>query len=423
MDYCSFADRCPWAEPACREGEPPLEPLSTGSDHRTSCIRSDEMKELASEYLTDTERDTADSRPVPEQTGTTSGGGPGTDTPRLELRNLSKHFDQSSNILELIKRRFGAGEESPVRAVDGVDLTLRENEVQGIIGESGCGKSTLLSTVMGLHEPTSGELRINGTDVSELDDSDWKEIKQDVQIIFQDPFNTMNPQFTVREALREPLNIHDMDSSDSRLLDMLDRVHLTPPEEYIGRKESQLSGGEKQRVAIARALLLEPEIILADEPVSMLDVSTQASVLRLLRDLADDFDVSMLYVSHDLSTVSYICDRVNVMYLGRIIESGPTMEILSDPKHPYTQALRSAVPIPDPYHDRDWAQLSGTPGDVTDIPDGCRFKDRCPERMDICDERPVFRAVDGDVDHQTACHLYYDHESITADRPLQEVDH
>jgi len=176
----------------------------------------------------------------------------------------------------------------------------------------------------------------------------------------------------------------------------------------------QLSGGEKQRVSIARALIVEPDVILADEPVSMLDVSTQAAILQLLGDLTESFDVSMLYISHDLSTVSYVCDRVNVMYLGQIVERAPTKKLLDDPKHPYTQALINAIPIPDPHNDRTRTELRGSPGDPIDLPDGCRFKDRCPERMDVCDYEPQMVAVDDSGSHQTACHLYYDHEKRMA---------
>ena len=409
VDFCTFADRCPWSEPACREGAPPLEPVEPGSaGHATSCIRSDEMEDLASKYLEDDQGADA------ESTGATSreGGGGGTGETVLELQDLSRHFSQSSNIVESVRQRLFGDEASPVRAVDGVDLSLERNQVQGVIGESGCGKSTLLLTLMGEHSPTSGDVVFDGTPMSEFDKSDWKEYRRRVQIIFQDPFNTMNPHFTVRETLMEPLRIHDLPQDESRVVEVLEDVQLNPPEKYLDRKESQLSGGEKQRVAIARALILEPEVILADEPVSMLDVSTQASILRLLSDLTDDYDVSMLYVSHDLSTVSYVCDRINVMYLGRVVESAPTAPLLDDPKHPYTQALVDAIPIPDPHYDRGRTTVDGTPGNPIGMGEGCRFQDRCPDRMEICEKTPIDYEL-GD-DRQVACHLYYDHEELAA---------
>ncbi|MFB6354592.1 MAG: dipeptide ABC transporter ATP-binding protein [Halobacteriales archaeon] len=415
---CTFADRCPWAEPECRQGEPPLEPLEADPTQRTSCIRSHEMASLAAEYLED--------RGAEEATaGAKANGGPtaeATGEPVLELQNLSRHFDPTSNILETVRARFFGGDISPIRAVDGIDLELAPNEVQGVIGESGCGKSTLLLTLMGQYAPTDGDYRFNGESITEFDKSDWQEFRRRVQIIFQDPFNTMNPHFTVRQTLMEPLRIHGLPREEERLIQVLEDVRLNPPEQYLDRKEAQLSGGEKQRVAIARALILEPEVILADEPVSMLDVSTQASILRLLSDLTDEYDVSMLYVSHDLSTVSYVCDRINVMYLGRIVENAPTRTLLDEPKHPYTKALLQAIPMPDPHYDREWTKLPGAVGDASDLPSGCRFKDRCPERMDICDVRPLYRPVDGNEAHRTACHCYYDHEAVAGDEVAEAVE-
>ncbi|MFC6724098.1 ABC transporter ATP-binding protein [Halobium palmae] len=417
VDYCTFADRCPWAEPECREAAPPLESMPDGESHGVACFRSDEMESLAQEHL-DENDDRADQPDQPAHARATADGtdangtGMGTlrdgaDEPIVNLRGLQKHFKPTTNVLESVRTRLLGGEQNPVRAVDGVDLNLARNQIQGIIGESGCGKSTLLQTVMGKYDPTGGEILFDGQPVSEFGKKDWKEFRRRVQIIFQDPFNTLNPHFTVRETLLEPLRIHGLERSEERVLEMLEQVRLTPAEEYIDRNESQLSGGEKQRVSIARALILEPDVVLADEPVSMLDVSTQADVLDLLNELTDEYGVSMLYISHDLSTVSYVCDRVNVMYLGRIVESAPTMELLDDPKHPYTDALLQAIPVPDPHHHREWAELPGTPGDATDLGEGCRFKDRCPERMDVCDERPAYYDVEGSA-HNVACFLYDD---------------
>jgi len=332
----------------------------------------------------------------------------GTDArkPVLEVEGLQQHFEQSSSLLDLLPHRS----RNTVHAVDGVSLSLESNEVKGIIGESGCGKTTLLLTLMGLHDPTGGNFYFDGTDISTFSRADWKEFRSRVQVIFQDPFNSLDPKLTVREALMEPLRIHDRERKDERVHDVLEQVELHPPESYLDRFPGQLSGGELQRVCIARALILEPDVILADEPVSMLDVSTQAAILRLLSDLVEETGVGMIYVSHDISTVSYICDEINVMYLGRLIESGPTRQVLDDPKHPYTQALIGAVPIPDPNHHRERTELEGAPSDPIDVGEGCRFRDRCPERMDICEITPDVVTEDEATGHEVACHLYYDHD-------------
>jgi len=244
--------------------------------------------------------------------------------------------------------------------------------------------------------------------MSEFDKDDWLRYRRNVQIIFQDPFDSLDPKQRVRTILLEPLRIHGIDNKNERIHDILEQVNLGPAEQYLPLYPSQLSGGEKQRVAVARALILEPEIILADEPVSMLDVSTQAAVLRLLSHLTDEMGVSMVYISHDLSTVSYVCDSVSVMYLGRLVERAPMIKLIDDPKHLYTQALVNSIPIPDPYHERETIELQGSPREPIGLSEGCRFRDRCPERMDICDRTPMdVELGDG---RQTACHLYYDHE-------------
>ncbi|MWV38470.1 ABC transporter ATP-binding protein [Natrialba sp. INN-245] len=330
------------------------------------------------------------------------------DMPLLQVKNLEKYYDQQAGIVDWILRK----DSDPVQAVDGVSFSLDENESMGVIGESGCGKTTLIETLIGLHEPTSGEILFKGTDVSTFDKGDWKQFRREVQMIFQDPFNALDPKLTVRETLEEQLKIHDIDGRDRRIRDVLEQVELSPVDNYLDRLPKQLSGGQKQRVSIARALIVEPELILADEPVSMLDVSTQAAILQLLSDLIDDFGVSMVYISHDLSTVSYVCHQLQVMYLGRVVESGATEVVLNEPKHPYTRALLSAIPIPDSEAERERTELPGTPGDPINIGNGCRFRDRCPDRMEICDKTPESYSLS--TDHHVACHLHSEHEDLNA---------
>ena len=340
------------------------------------------------------------------------------DQPVIELEGLKKYFVQRESLWQTFKHSFTSSSPSRIRAVDDVSLTLAENQVQGIIGESGCGKTTLLKTLIGLYQPTGGEMYFNGRPVSEFDKRDWKEYRRRVQIVFQDPFNSMDPKYTVRATLKEQLDIHDIPHEEADFHNILEQVKLSPPEKYLDRYPHHLSGGEKQRVSIARALILEPEVILADEPVSMLDVSTQAAILQDLQDLTRDVGVSMLYISHDLSTVSYVCDQVNVMYLGRVVESAETEELLGEPRHPYTQALINAIPIPDPHYDREPTTISGTPSDPSNLPKGCRFKDRCPDRMDICDVAPRHVSPADESTASVACHLYNDHdtaEGVTVD--------
>lgn len=325
--------------------------------------------------------------------------------PLIRTRALTKKFNTGQSLRD---RLFGT-EEDPIIAVDDVSVALEPREIKGIIGESGCGKTTLLETIAGLYEPTSGEISYRGTPVDELSNQDRAEFRQKVSLIFQEPFNSLNPKFTVKKIVREPLIIHNMDDRERRVREALERANLTPPERFLGKRPQQLSGGERQRVAIARAIVSEPDIILADEPVSMLDVSIQASILKLLKELAADFDISILYISHDLSTVSYLCHEVNVMYLGRIVETAPTQELIDNPKHPYTRELLKAIPVPNPNIDRERTQIEAEPDPDVDVTTGCRFRDRCPERMDVCGEIPPM--LDVGENHHAACHLW--NEDVT----------
>lgn len=322
----------------------------------------------------------------------------------FELEDLAVHFDQSSNIVEGILDTI-RGNKSKVKAVDDVDVTLHPNEVQGVIGESGCGKSTLLKTMVGLEDPTAGEMFFQGQPMSKFGKEDWRAFRRNVQMIFQDPFNSLDPKYTVSDVLSEQLQIHSMKDTTATRREILRQVELNPPDSYLDKYPDELSGGEKQRVSIARALVVDPKVLLADEPVSMLDVSTQASILRLLSEIVSNNDMGMMYISHDISTVSYVCDYINVMYLGRLVEKASTESVLQEPKHPYTQALIQAVPIPDPHTDRDRVAIEGEIPDPLDVPTGCRFKDRCPERMEICDQMPENISIE-DGDRHVSCHLY-----------------
>lgn len=336
------------------------------------------------------------------------------DQPVLEINNLKKYFEGNRDIVDVIMRR----DPSQIQAVDGVSMTLEENESVAVIGESGCGKSTLLRTLIGLHDSSAGDIVYKGTPVSEFDKADWKEYRRNVQVIFQDPFNSLNPKMTVRESLTEPLSIHGIGDKEERVRDVLKQVELQPAEKYLDRKPANLSGGEKQRVSIGRALILDPDVILADEPVSMLDVSTQAAVLTMMKDLINDFGVSMIYISHDLSTVSYIAESVKVMYLGRFVESAGTKALLRNPKHPYTKALVSAIPVPDPTYDRERTEMSGAPRDPIDIGEGCRFRDRCPEVIppdDIEIDQQAYREI-------TSFRQFLEREEVGLDRIKNIVD-
>ena len=327
----------------------------------------------------------------------------------IQLEDVDKHFTSTSSLFD---RLFG--NEDHIKAVDGVSLDVGFNDVQGVIGESGCGKTTLLMVLMGLYDHMGGEIIYKGDKLSNYTKSDWKRYQKEVQMIFQDPFNSFDPKMTMRQSIAEPLKINSMGDIDERIYSVLEDVELTPPENYLSKRPHELSGGELQRVSIARALAVEPELILADEPASMLDVSTQASILNLLSDLIEDYDSSMIYISHDLSTVSYICDTINVMYLGRIVERAPTMDLIDNPKHPYSRALIEAIPIPDPDYDRKRTDLEGATPDPINLGEGCRFADRCPDRMDICDKTPLF--VEAEHDHEVACHLHYDHKKEVENR-------
>ncbi|MDS0296015.1 ABC transporter ATP-binding protein [Halogeometricum luteum] len=289
----------------------------------------------------------------------------------VEVRNLKTYYEGGG---------FLGGD--PVKAVDGVSFDIRRGETLGLVGESGCGKSTLGRTLMRLEEATDGEVRLDGTDITTLSGDDLKQFREDVQMVFQDPDSSLNERMTVGELVREPLDVHDWKTPSerrARVRELLETVGLQ--EEHYYRYPHQFSGGQRQRIGIARALALEPDFVVLDEPVSALDVSVQAKILNLLEDLQNEFGLTYLFIAHDLAVVRHICDRVAVMYLGNIMEIGPAEALFDDPANPYTHALLSSIPEPDPTAKRDRITLRGTPPSPRNPPTGCPFSTRCPVKI------------------------------------------
>ena len=320
----------------------------------------------------------------------------------LEVRSLTKHFDLRRGLRRLVQRP----ERHTIRALDGVSLRLRRGETLGIIGESGCGKTTLGRTILRLHEPTAGEVRFDGVDLAGLDATALKAMRRRMQIIFQDPYASLNPRRNVEQIVGQGILIHETvprAQMIERVGAMLGRVGLSAA--HLRRYPHQYSGGQRQRIGIARALVLRPELVVCDEPVSALDVSIQAQILALLRELKDELGLTYLFISHDLSVVAHVSDRVAVMYLGQIVEQGPARALLRDPAHPYTRALLAAVPRVDASEQATTTTLTGDPPSPLDPPPACRFHSRCPHVMPICRERaPDMTMVT--VDHEVACHLH-----------------
>ena len=317
----------------------------------------------------------------------------------LEVRNLKKHFPVKKGILS---RTVGY-----VRAVDGVSFSLRKGETFGLVGESGCGKTTVGRSILRLIEPTAGQVVFNGQDLLTLDTEELRQVRGSLQIIFQDPFSSLNPRMNVGKIIAEPIRNHLRDTkaqTRDRVAHLMESVGLHP--DQMSRYPHEFSGGQRQRIGIARALALNPMVIVCDEPVSALDVSIQAQVINLLVELQEKMNISYIFIAHDLSVVEHISDRVAVMYLGRIVEMATDRELYQNPQHPYTQALLSAVPIPDPEAGRQRILLEGDVPGPLNLPSGCTFHTRCPKRMEECSQKePIFK--DQGNDHWVACHLIY----------------
>jgi peptide/nickel transport system ATP-binding protein len=397
---CAFHPRCPFATDACRVEVPLLVPTMPGSAHRHACVHPDEVA-VSHERPREPAPVVTAEVPVDER------------APMLEVHELVKHFP--IKVGTFVKRTVGE-----VKAVDGVTLDITEGSTLSLVGESGCGKSTAARAILRLHEPTSGTVALGGRDVTGLSQSQLRAARRDMQIVFQDPYASLNPRMTVRQILTEKYELLGGQVTSSTIPDLLETVGLAP--EYADRYPHEFSGGQRQRVGIARAIALNPKFVVLDEPVSALDVSIQAQVLNLLEELQQEFGLTYLFIAHDLSVVRHISDRVAVMYLGGIVEIADRDALFERPHHPYTQALISAVPIPDPAVERSRERIVLT-GDVpnpADPPSGCRFRTRCWKHLQLSDdekrrcieEPPPLLSASGSDRHQVACHFAGEREVL-----------
>jgi peptide/nickel transport system ATP-binding protein len=324
-----------------------------------------------------------------------------TEEPILRTEGLDKHYTLSSSVLD---RLFGSPRKN--KAVDSVDLAIQEGETYGLVGESGSGKTTLGETVLRLRDPTDGSIYFRGDDISDRSQRNLRTFRRDAQIVLQDPYEALNPRQTVFQIISEPLrNFRSLDreSMEELVVEMLEDVGLRPPQEMLSVSPKQLSGGQRQRVNIARALIISPDFLVADEPLSMLDVSIQAGIIKLLDELKAEYDFTLLYISHNLSIVKLLSDRIGIMYKGRIVEEGDADAVMDDPKHPYTESLVNS--LPDLTTDRERVRLPEDTTDDGEKIEGCRFHPRCPKKKPECSEAPP--ALERVGDRDVACYLHH----------------
>ena len=383
---CRFAARCLWATDECRADYPPL---SGDENHTFSCFHpvqeGDESPAVLQAMM-----DSGKAEHAVDATGQIS------HEVLLDVKEASREYESSGS--GFFKRDKGV-----VSAVDRVSISVKKGETYGLVGESGCGKSTVGRLIAGLERPSGGAIELDGRDLATLKGRDAVRIHRDVQMMFQDSYAAMDPRMRIDQILAEPMSIQKTGNARQiaeRIMEILEQVGLT--EEILDRYPHEFSGGQLQRIGFARSLTLAPDLIVADEPVSALDVSVQAQVLNLMKDLQQELGLSYLFISHDLAVVQYMADRIGVMYLGRIVEEGPAREVVNNPKHPYTKALIDSIPVPDPefVHDESAIKLTGEPPSAVNPPEGCRFRPRCPFAGEECKVQPMLT----DEAHRVACH-------------------